>query len=252
MAEKRMFSKQIIDSDAFLCMPLSTQALYFHLNMRADDDGFVDKPKTIQRMVGATEDDLKILIAKRYVLTFESGVIVIKHWRIHNTIRQDRYNQTVYLEEKSLIEIKENKSYTENKVILELGLPNGNIVEPQHSIGKNSVCKFSKDSGAEYSQQQSENKNFVAPSVENVMGYCNEKGINVDAERFIDFYSSKGWMVGKNKMKDWKAAVRNWSRTEKRLDESPKRPSRQNDFNCFPQRKYSKTDYQNIEARLLR
>lgn len=112
MAERRMFAKTIIDSDAFLDMPLSTQALYFHLSMRADDDGFVNNPRKIQRMVGAADDDLKILISKRFVIPFESGVCVIKHWRIHNYIRNDRYTETVYKEEKSRLEIKENKSYT--------------------------------------------------------------------------------------------------------------------------------------------
>ena len=94
-----MFNIKIIDSDAFLDMPLSTQALYFHLNMRADDDGFVGNPKRIQRLVGASEDDLKLLIAKRFLLVFEDGVIVIKHWRMHNTIRNDRYTRTAYIEE---------------------------------------------------------------------------------------------------------------------------------------------------------
>lgn len=113
MAEKRMFTQKIIDSDAFLDMPLSTQALYFHLNMRADDDGFVNNPKRIQRTIGASEDDLKLLIAKRFVICFENGVIVIKHWRMHNTLRKDRYTPTQYQEELSRLKIKENKSYTE-------------------------------------------------------------------------------------------------------------------------------------------
>lgn len=113
MAEKRMFTQKIIDSDAFLDMPLSTQALYFHLNMRADDDGFVNNPKRIQRTIGASEDDLKLLIVKRFVICFENGVIVIKHWRMHNTLRKDRYAPTQYQEELSRLKIKENKSYTE-------------------------------------------------------------------------------------------------------------------------------------------
>ena len=112
MARKRMFNIQIVDSDAFLDMPLSTQALYFHLNMRADDDGFVGNPKKIQRLVGASEDDLKLLIAKRFLLVFEDGVIVIKHWRIHNTIKNDRYNKTLYIEELNQLKLKENKAYT--------------------------------------------------------------------------------------------------------------------------------------------
>jgi hypothetical protein len=113
MAERRMFSKMIIDSDAFLSMPMSTQALYFHLAMRADDDGFINAPRKIARMVGAAEDDMKILIGKRYILAFASGVIVIKHWRIHNYIQSDRYKPTLYQEEKSALVIKDNKSYTE-------------------------------------------------------------------------------------------------------------------------------------------
>lgn len=122
MAERRMFAKTIIDSDAFMDMPLSAQALYFHLSMRADDDGFINNPKKIQRMIGASDDDFKLLIMKRFVITFESGVVVIKHWKIHNYIRNDRYKPTIYREEKSLLEEKENKVYTEKK---EFGIPNG-------------------------------------------------------------------------------------------------------------------------------
>ena len=120
MAERRMFAKTIIDSDAFLDMPLSAQALYFHLSMRADDDGFVNNPKKIQRLISATEDDLKLLVAKSFLLIFENGVVVIKHWRIHNYIRGDRKKNTVYKEEMSLLGIKENGAYTLKDGILEL------------------------------------------------------------------------------------------------------------------------------------
>lgn len=112
MAERRMFAKTIIDSDAFLDMSLSTQALYFHLSMRADDDGFVNNPKKIQRMIGCGDDELKMLIAKKFIIPFESGICVIKHWRMHNYIRNDRYKETVYTEEKSRLFIEENKAYT--------------------------------------------------------------------------------------------------------------------------------------------
>ena len=112
MAERRMFAKTIIDSDAFLDMPLSTQALYFHLSMRADDDGFINNPKKIQRMIGCSDDDLKLLLAKSFVIAFESGVIVIKHWRMHNCIRKDRCKPTVYAEEMSMLQLKENGAYT--------------------------------------------------------------------------------------------------------------------------------------------
>lgn len=113
MAERRMFAKTIIDSDAFLDMPLSTQALYFHLSMRADDDGFINNPKKIQRMIGASDDDLKVLIAKRFIIPFESGIVVIKHWKIHNYIQKDRYKPTIYQDEKRLITEKDNNAYTE-------------------------------------------------------------------------------------------------------------------------------------------
>lgn len=112
MANKRMFNMKICDSDAFLDMPLSTQALYFHLNMRADDDGFVGNPKRIQRTIGASEDDLKLLILKRFVLLFEDGVIVIKHWKMHNCIQSDRYHPTVYQDEMKMLYEKSNKAYT--------------------------------------------------------------------------------------------------------------------------------------------
>lgn len=112
MAERRMFAKTIIDSDAFLDMPLSTQALYFHLSMRADDEGFINNPKKIQRMIGASEDDLKVLIAKRFIIPFESGIVVIKHWKIHNYIRGDRIKETVYAEEMSMLTTKDNGAYT--------------------------------------------------------------------------------------------------------------------------------------------
>lgn len=112
MAQKRMFTMKIVDSDAFLDMPLSTQCLYFHLNMRADDDGFIGNPKKIMRMIGASEDDLKILLAKRFLLIFEDSVVVVKHWWMHNTLAKDRYHETSYTDEKALLKIKENKAYT--------------------------------------------------------------------------------------------------------------------------------------------
>ena len=104
MASKRMFSLSVIDSDAFLDMPLSTQALYFHLCMRADDDGFVDNPKKIQRIVRATEDDLRVLMTKQFVIPFETGVLVIKHWKVHNVVRKDMYKKTLYQAEKALLQ----------------------------------------------------------------------------------------------------------------------------------------------------
>lgn len=132
MAERRMFAKTIIDSDAFLDMPLSTQALYFHLSMRADDDGFINNPKKIQRMIGCADDDLKLLLVKNFIIPFESGVCVIKHWKIHNYIRNDRYKPTVYAEEKAKLTCKENGAYT-------LGIPDGYQMDTQDRLGKDRV-----------------------------------------------------------------------------------------------------------------
>jgi hypothetical protein len=140
MAERRMFAKTIIDSDAFLDMPLSAQALYFHLSMRADDDGFINNPKKIQRMVGASDDDCKLLLMKRFLIAFESGVVVIKHWKIHNYIRNDRYKPTIYQEEMRLLAEKENKAYTDCQP---LGIPNGYQMDTQDRLGKDRTVKDS-------------------------------------------------------------------------------------------------------------
>lgn len=136
MAEKRMFTQKIIDSDAFLEMPTSAQALYFHLNMRADDDGFVNNPKKITRCVGAAEDDLKLLIVKRFIIAFDSGVIVIKHWRMHNTLKMDRYHPTDYQEEFQMLQLKDKgKVYTERN-------QNGTTLEPENRLDKNRLDKI--------------------------------------------------------------------------------------------------------------
>lgn len=112
MAERRMFAKTIIDSDAFLDMPVTARLLYYDLAMRADDDGFINSPKKIMRMVGASPDDLSILALRKFIIPFENGVVVIKHWRIHNYIRKDTYSSTPYLDEKRRLILDENKAYT--------------------------------------------------------------------------------------------------------------------------------------------
>ena len=147
MAERRMFSKQIIDSDAFLDMPPSTQALYFHLSMRADDDGFLNNPKKIMRMVGGQQNELEILIGKRFLIAFETGVIVIKHWKMHNYIQKDRYKETQYLTEKAKLIVKDNKSYTEKSKELDTGcVQNVNTLDAQVrlELGKDRLGKKEK------------------------------------------------------------------------------------------------------------
>ena len=207
-AERRMFAKTIIDSDAFLDMPMSTQCLYFHLAMRADDDGFLNNPKKVQRMVGASDDDLKLLLAKNFLIVFESGVVVIKHWKIHNYIRNDRYKPTVYEDEKAMLKEKENGAYT---LGIPSGIPNGYRLDTQVRLGTDSI-ELGKDRVDDADKPP--RTRFTPPTVDEVRAYCTEKGYPVDAERFVDYYTSNGWMVGKNKMKDWRAAVRTWAKKD--------------------------------------
>lgn len=140
MAERRMFSKAIVDSDAFLDMPISTQCLYFHLSMRADDEGFVNNPKRIQRMIGTSDDDMRLLIAKQFIIPFESGICVIKHWFIHNYIRNDRFKGTNCVDEKSKLFLDGNKAYCLDDGMA-LGIPKVDQMETQDRIGKDSIGK---------------------------------------------------------------------------------------------------------------
>jgi len=194
MANRRMFSLDIVASDAFLEMPTSSRELYFHLGMYADDDGFVS-PKKIMRMVGATEDDLKILLAKRFLIVFENGVVVIKHWKMNNYIKNDRYKETVYVEEKKALITKDNGSYTEC-------IQNVSKLETQVRLGKVRLGKVSID-----------NSRFAPPNIEEVKKYCDERQNSVDPQTFVDHYEANGWFRGKTKIKNWQACVRTWEKS---------------------------------------
>lgn len=154
MAERRMFAKSVVDSDAFLDMPLSTQALYFHLSMRADDEGFINNPKKIQRMIGASDDDLKLLVAKKFIIPFDSGIVVIRHWKVHNYIQSDRFKPSIYTDEKALLVEKPNKTYCLEAECIQSGdrmytkcIQSGRKSDTQVSIdkSKNSIDKYSVD-----------------------------------------------------------------------------------------------------------
>jgi len=216
MAERRMFAKTIVLSDAFLDMPLSARALYMTLGMVADDDGFVNNPKSIMRQCGASVDDINILLAKRFILAFDSGVIVIKHWRINNYLRSDRYQETKYIDEKSQLVVEENGAYT---VGIPGGIPTGIPSSGTPSIGNDRIGKDSVDIESKSA------KRFVPPTLEEVSAYCKERNNHINPAKFIAFYESKGWMVGKNKMKDWKAAIRNWEQR----DSTPTPPEAQSE-----------------------
>lgn len=215
MAERRMFAKTIIDSDAFLEMPTTSQLLYFHLAMRADDDGFVNKPKSLMRMVGCKDDDLKLLFVKKFLIPFDSGVVVIKHWKIHNYIRKDTYTETKYKEERASLELDENSAYRLADAT-PLQLRDESVTSPstQVRLGQESTGKDRLGEDIEEAAPPTR-KRFTPPTVDEVRAYCQDRQNGVDPQRFVDYYSSNGWMVGKNKMKDWKAAVRTWEQKEK-------------------------------------
>ena len=223
MAERRMFAKTIIDSDAFLDMPLSTQSLYFHLSMRADDDGFINNPKKIQRMVGASDDDLKLLIAKNFIIPFESGIVVIKHWKIHNYIRNDRYKSTVYQEEKAMLDTKGNNAYT---VCLPSGIPSDNQsgyqMETQVRLGKDRIGKESidimPDSDESEPPKPSKPVKHKHGEYANVLLTDDEleklKAEYSDWKERIERLSSYVASTGKS-YKSHYATIRNWARKDK-------------------------------------
>ena len=219
MAKKRMYSIAVTDSDAFIEMSSAAQALYFHLNQGADDDGFNNQIQLAMLKAHASTDDLKILMAKNFVIRFDSGVIVIKHWRLHNTLRRDRYTPTNYQEELSLLGIKDNGAYTLGCQVVANGLPDGCPSIDKISKDKSSVVEVSIEEDAPLPPSR---KRFTPPTVDEVREYCEERGNSVDPQRFVDYYSSNGWMVGKTKMKDWKAAVRTWEQREKQTNYGPK------------------------------
>lgn len=197
MAKRRMFSQQITDSDSFLDMPLSAQALYFHLGMTADDDGFVNNPKRIQRLIGANEDDLKLLIAKKFIIAFETGVVVIKHWKINNYIPKDRYTPTVYTDEKALIFEKSNRAYT--ACIQDVYKCDTQNRLDKVSIDKNNVVyDFTEELSADeihYLYATYENAHEL---IEQVQAEVNRKHTKIVKDAFsyiVGYANNKGWLT---------------------------------------------------------
>lgn len=215
MAQRRMFSKKIVETDFFMEMSPTAKLLYFYLNMSADDDGFVGNPKTIKLISGATDDDLKILIAKQFIIPFDSGVIVIKDWKIHNYIQKDRYNQTQYLEEKKQLLVEENGTYTKC-------IQNVSNLDTQVRLGKDRLGKDNNN--------MSDKSDDVIPYSE-IISYLNEKANrgfkNVDAnKRHIKARWKEGYKledfqkVIDNKVLDWTGKTINGQPAEKYLQPS--------------------------------
>lgn len=200
MAEKRMISTKICSSDEFCDMPHSAQALYLHLNLEADDDGFVNNPRKTQRSIEASADDLKLLIEKRYLICFENGVIAIKHWRMHNTIRKDRYTPTAYQKQFEMLEIKENGVYTEKK---DLGnqvatkrQPDGNQTATQIRLDKISIDKYkyivdylNKKAGTNYKASTKKTKTCIHARLEE--GFTEDDFITVIDKKCADWLGTE-------------------------------------------------------------
>lgn len=218
MAQKRMFSLAVVDTDRFLDMPVSTQALYFHLGMHGDDDGFVSGPRKIARAAGCNDDDLRLLIQKKYIIPFESGVVVITDWKINNTLKNDRYKSTVYQDELHKLTTKPGGSYGCGSALVPEWNQNGTKPEPQHNITEHNRTEQSESMAAKPPRTPAKRKTnrFVPPTVEEVRAYCQERQNSVDAQRFVDFYTANGWTQGRGKpIKDWRAAVRTWEARDK-------------------------------------
>ena len=212
MAQKRMFTMKIVDSDAFLDMPATTQCLYFHLNMRADDDGFIGNPKRIMKITGASEDDLRLLIAKRFVLTFEDGVIVIKHWRMHNTLSRDRYVETSYTDEKKMLLLKDNGSYS---------LTGGNPIDDTRLIersGRQTQQRRNKDATKTHSDKGLDIDKDIDKEKDNKLIVSKDTICQTDVRRVIEEWN-KLQEVGINPIRDIKPSSKRYQLLKGRIRE---------------------------------
>ena len=223
MAERRMFAKTIIDSDAFLDMPMSARLLYYDLSMRADDDGFINSPKKIMRMIGATQDDLSILAARKFIIPFDNGIVVIKHWYIHNYIRKDTYNETPYKEQRDLLEFDENKSYRLRSDLnevrqLSVDEPSTQVRLGKDSIGKDSIDQVNKEKVIPngITQKKVEKHKYgtyqnVLLSDEEMEKLKSEFPFDWDEriERLSEYIASHGKVY-----KNFLATIRSWARKE--------------------------------------
>lgn len=209
-----MFSKSIIDSDLFLDMPQSAQCLYFHLAMRADDDGFVNSPRKIQRMIGASEDDCRLLVAKQFLIPFETGVVVIRHWRIHNYIQKDRYKETMYQSEKSALEQDPSGAYQlmDTPCIHPVSEMDNQVRLGKCSLGQGSL---GEDSEGDKKGRKRPTRAFVPPTVEEVEEYARSRDSKVDPKRFWEYYNAGEWKDAKGQpVKSWKQRFITWEGRE--------------------------------------
>lgn len=277
MAERRMFSKKITESDVFLDMPLSAQALYLHLNMTADDDGFVNNPRRTQRAIGAADDDLRLLLAKGFIISFDTGVIVVTHWRVHNTVRKDRYTETLYAKERGMLTLENDHVYrisgdgipSGNQVATKWQ-PSGNHLETQYRIDKDKEYKDKSlyscaDQSDEEEKAEKKEKEPDAdveaiplntgeewrPSVSEYEEFCRlYPGVNVR----IEIAKMRGWCLSNPTRRKTKSGVKrfvnSWLSKEQDRSKSATAPSQyqKNSFNRIPQQEY---DMSALKERLV-
>jgi len=218
MRNKRMFNVSITGSSRFLMMPHSSQLLYFHLGMHADDDGYCEH-FMVMKMLGSSPDDLKILHAKDFICIFDDHVLLILNWRENNYIRKDRYVKSKYLEmhKKPLISTNcqpEKNQLSTNCQPTDIMPRTKKLDVNQLSTNSQPLDNIEENRREENSKKKYKKKNcrFLPPSFLEIQGYCNERKNNIDPQHFYDFYESKGWMIGSNKMKNWQAAIRTWEK----------------------------------------
>ena len=211
MAEKRMFSKTIVDSDAFLDMPLSAQALYFHLSMRADDDGFLNNAKKIMRTINANQNDYDLLIAKAFIIQFDDGICVIKHWRINNYLRNDRYKPTIYQEQKNMLEIKDNGRYS---LIDRDGIPDGYQCVTQNSIDKNSIDNIIPAFEDKSSSATAKANDIIALKDKELQS--EDKKAKVNKHKYGEY---KNVLLSDTELEELKSNYNNWNELITYLDE---------------------------------
>ena len=200
MAQKRMFDRDVISLDNFLDLPMEAKALYFLLGMEADDEGFVS-PKKVVRLYGGTEDSIKILILKGFIIPFQSGVVVITDWKRNNYLDKTRVKATIYTDEKSQVRFNELSGKYEC------------LTDVKQMLKENRR----EEKRTEENRKEEKRKNFVKPTLEEIEEYCSERNNGINANAFYDFYESKDWYVGKNKMKDWRACVRTWEQRDSKF-----------------------------------
>jgi hypothetical protein len=214
-----MLTKKVTDDDHFMGLSASAQALYLHLSMAADDDGFCNQIAVCMFKAHASMSDLEALLSNRYVYQFDNGVIVIKHWRMANALRKDRYTPTAFQEELAQLSIKDNGAYT----LVAKRLPDGCqlVAErlPQDRIGKDRKDKDRLDKDSIESGQNRQSR-FVPPTLEDVQQYASENNLKVDPQRFYTYFTTpneKGetWVDSKgNKVRNWKQKMLTWDKAE--------------------------------------